>query len=63
MHPEIVEIVRIDSVDEANRLLRLGWVLLETGSFVVDSEPHFYFLLGKTALLKSQEAAEELFGG
>lgn len=55
---DIREVKQINNIDEANKLISSGWVLLETGSKVLNDEPVFLFLLGKPALLELRERAE-----
>lgn len=56
---DICEVKRIDSIDEANKLISAGWVLLETGTKVLEDETTFFFLLGKTGLIKFEEEIAE----
>lgn len=56
---DISEIKRINDIGEANDLINKGWVLLETGSKIVDDETVFFFLLGKTGLVVLNEYIQE----
>ncbi|NWL89609.1 hypothetical protein DMN77_18845 [Paenibacillus sp. 79R4] len=56
---DIKEVKQVENIDEANEMIKLGWVLLETGSRVENDETMFFFLLGKTALMQLKERAQE----
>jgi uncharacterized protein (DUF697 family) len=56
---DISEVKQVDDIIEANKLISIGWALLETGSKVVNDETVFFFLLGKTSTVTLNEIIQE----
>ncbi|MEC0131489.1 hypothetical protein [Paenibacillus odorifer] len=52
---DISEVKQVDDINEVNKLINIGWALLETGSKVVNDETVFFFLLGKTSTVTLNE--------
>lgn len=56
---DISEVKQVDDINEANKLINIGWALLETGSKIVNDETVFFFLLGKTSIVMLNEMIQE----
>jgi hypothetical protein len=56
---DISEVKQVDDINEVNKLINIGWALLETGSKVVNDETVFFFLLGKTSTVTLNEIIQE----
>lgn len=54
------ELIETDSVDEANKLLSSGWLLLKHDSAVIDGKPQYFFLLGKKAKTSLEKLVDQL---
>lgn len=60
MTKNVEQIIKTESLDEANQLLASGWVLLEHNSVVVDGSAKYFILLGKKAKTPLERLVDEL---
>lgn len=59
MNQNISEVVKVETIEEANTYLKKGWALLDSKVFESQGAPSFIFLIGKTSHVLLEEMIEE----
>lgn len=58
------DIIKVETIEEANAYLKKKWKLIDNGHVIVNNEPQFFFVLEKTGMaylaeLRNQAEQEE----